>query len=230
MMMTVEIRDLQFRWKDSSFGLEVPQLAIAEGERVFIRGTSGSGKSTLLNLLAGILTPQQGSIRVLGTELCGLGARARDRFRGSHIGLIFQQFNLIPWLDVETNVRLAAWFGATPAARVDSHLRALLAALGLPASLLLRRADSLSVGQQQRVAIARALINRPGLLIADEPTSALDSEARDGFIDLLLSLNQDHAFTLVFVSHDRTLARHFTRVLDMESFNQSSRKEEANAA
>jgi len=228
--MMVEIDNLAFRWPDSRFGLEVPRLAIAEGERVFIRGTSGSGKSTLLNLLSGILVPQQGSIRVLGTALETLGARARDRFRARHIGLVFQQFNLIPWLDVETNIRLAAWLGAIPAPELAGHMRALLAALGLPASLLPRRADSLSVGQQQRVAIVRALINRPGLLIADEPTSALDSDARDSFLELLLALGQQYRFTLVFVSHDRALAGNFTRVLDMADINHSKTGVDTDAA
>jgi putative ABC transport system ATP-binding protein len=193
---------------------------VKAGEKVFIVGSSGSGKSTLLNLLAGILVPQQGSIHMLGTDFSRLGTRQKDRFRAAHIGIIFQQFNLIPYLDVETNIKLATHFGKSPANGTRNKILAVLDSLGLPSSLLLRRADSLSVGQQQRVAIARAVINKPEIIIADEPTSALDNDARDGFMELLMKVQQEQQSTVIFVSHDRTLARHFTRVLEMADINQ----------
>lgn len=220
-MPAIDIRNLQFHWPGSTAPtLDIPQLEIASGAGVFLLGSSGSGKSTLLNLVAGLLTPQQGSIEVLGHPLHKLGARARDRFRARHIGLIFQQFNLVPWLDVATNIRLACGFGGN-AGPSRTEMAAQLDALALDPALLDRRADQLSVGQQQRVAIARALINRPELLIADEPTSALDSAARDGFVKLLLQVRGERRLTVLFVSHDAALAAHFSRVIDMMTVNEA---------
>ncbi len=228
-MLAIAIYDLLFKWPGAdAFSLAVPELQIACGEKVFLLGASGSGKSTLLNLIAGVLTPQQGSIRILDTDFSQLSARQKDRFRARHIGLVFQQFNLIPYLDVETNIRLASSFVGSPGpvstststSRSDANaapqrMRALLEGLQLDPALLKRRADSLSVGQQQRVAIARAMINQPALLIADEPTSALDTDARDSFMQLLLGLQANSGTTIVFVSHDRSLASGFDRVVDM---------------
>lgn len=228
-MLAIAIHDLLFKWPGAdAFSLAVPELQIACGEKVFLLGASGSGKSTLLNLIAGVLTPQQGSIRILDTDFSQLSARQKDRFRARHIGLVFQQFNLIPYLDVETNIRLASSFVGSPspvstststsksdANAAPQRMRALLEGLQLDPALLKRRADSLSVGQQQRVAIARAMINQPALLIADEPTSALDTDARDSFMQLLLGLQASAGTTIVFVSHDRSLASGFDRVVDM---------------
>ena len=228
-MLAIAIHDLLFKWPGAdAFSLAVPELQIACGEKVFLLGASGSGKSTLLNLIAGVLTPQQGSIRILDTDFSQLSARQKDRFRARHIGLVFQQFNLIPYLDVETNIRLASSFVGSPgpvstststsksdANAAPQRMRALLEGLQLDPALLKRRADSLSVGQQQRVAIARAMINQPALLIADEPTSALDTDARDSFMQLLLGLQASAGTTIVFVSHDRSLATGFDRVVDM---------------
>lgn len=220
-MPVIEINDLRFGWPGSAGQcLHIPRLEIDAGEGVFVLGASGSGKSTLLNLIAGIITPQAGSIRILGQELQLLGARARDRLRALHIGLIFQQFNLIPWLDVGSNIRLACSFAGNPDAGRPAALAELLESLQLDASLLQRRADMLSVGQQQRVAIARALVNTPEILIADEPTSALDSVTRDSFVQLLLQVQAQRKLTIVFVSHDAALAAHFPRVLDMATLKQ----------
>jgi putative ABC transport system ATP-binding protein len=229
-MPAIDIRNLQFRWPGSTAPtLSIPHLEVASGEGVFLLGSSGSGKSTLLNLIAGIVMPQAGSIDVLGQSLHTLGARARDRFRARHIGLIFQQFNLIPWLDVATNIRLACAFGGNAAGATRTAMAAQLEALALDPALLGRRADQLSVGQQQRVAIARALINKPELLIADEPTSALDSAARDGFVKLLLQVRAERKLTVLFVSHDAALAGHFSRVIDMATLNEAPAVNEATA-
>jgi len=221
-MPAIDINDLHFHWPGAEgLGLHIPQLSIQCGERVFILGASGSGKSTLLNLLAGIITPQRGSIRVLGQELQQLSGRARDRLRATQIGLIFQQFNLVPWLDVASNIRLACSFAGNQDAGSPAQLQALLESLQLDTALLSRRADMLSVGQQQRVAIARALVNKPRLLIADEPTSALDSATRDSFVQMLLNVHAERDITIVFVSHDVALASHFQRMLDMAELNQA---------
>lgn len=200
--------------------LSLPAWQVARGERLFLYGPSGSGKSTLLNLLAGIITPRRGSIELLGQPISGSRPRVKDRFRAAHIGIVFQQFNLIPYLSVLDNIRLAARFCPTKQANVPERARQLMAHLGLPENTLTRPAHSLSIGQQQRVAIARALVNHPEILIVDEPTSALDAAVKSVFIELLLSLANANASTLVFVSHDQSLAAHFDRAVDLTHLNQ----------
>jgi putative ABC transport system ATP-binding protein len=228
--MAITIRNLHYRYAaGSDFGLSVDYLHVDRGSSVFLQGASGSGKSTLLSLLCGLLTPEAGSIVVLGQELTALSGRARDRFRAWHIGLIFQQFNLVPFLSVQDNILLAAHFGHGTTGK-QRELPALLSRLQLPRTLLTRRADTLSVGQQQRVAIARAIINAPELLIADEPTSALDADARDGFMSLLFELQRERGMTLLFVSHERSLAARFSTVLDMQALNQHTREAIEHAA
>lgn len=219
----VRIRDLEFRYRRSeSPVLSLETLDIAVGERVFLHGPSGCGKSTLLALLAGVQVPQRGQLAVLGTDLPGLSAGARDRFRADHIGFVFQLFNLLPYLDVRDNVLLPCGFSALRARRARSvdgdlrrHAQRLLDALRLPLDLLGRPVTALSVGQQQRVAVARALAGGPELLICDEPTSALDADSRAAFIELLFAQCAASGCTLLLVSHDRGLAQGFDRVLDL---------------
>jgi len=221
------IDGLRFSWHTGDTPLlALDALHIERGDRVFIRGPSGSGKTTLLNLLSGVLLPQQGSIRLLGTSLEKLKHAARDRFRADHIGFVFQMFNLIPYLPLIDNVTLPCRFSARrrQRAQTEHDLRAeaqrLLTHLGLTDKVLLKRTVSaLSVGQQQRVAAARALIGGPELLIADEPTSALDTDARAAFLQLLFSECEQAGSTLVFVSHDQSLAPLFTRTLDLTQLN-----------
>lgn len=220
----IALSDLQFSW--SSGGeplLDIPQLTLARGERVFLYGPSGSGKTSLLNLLAGVSLPQKGQVQLLGQNLSALSARRRDRFRARHIGVVFQQFNLIPYLSVQDNIELAAHFARLEQKRPERHRRAreLLGALGLSEELAGRPASQLSVGQQQRVAVARALITRPEILLADEPSSALDTDTRDAFMQLLLAQAEASDCTLVFVSHDRNLAVHFDRQLHMRELTPS---------
>lgn len=215
--MSIEIQNLRFRWQRQGPDiLDIPKLSVAQGERVFLYGPSGSGKTTLLNLLSGVTVPSSGEVRVLNTPLQDLSGRQRDRFRARHIGIIFQQFNLIPYLTVLANVQLASQLAGQSKASAEP----LLSELGLSEDLWQRPAYRLSVGQQQRVAVARALINQPRLIIADEPTSALDSELRDDFLRILMRLAQVHTATILFVSHDRTLEHHFDRQLDIRSLQQ----------
>ncbi len=225
----IEVEGVQFAWRGQPEILHIPYLAVERGERVFLKGASGSGKSTLLGLIGGVLTPQAGSIQLIGTPLEALGPSARDRFRGEHIGFIFQMFNLIPYLSVRDNVLLPLRFSAARRARVAAEgaepdaLR-LLAALGLTdANLLARPVTELSIGQQQRVAAARALIGRPDILVADEPTSALDADARMDFLRLLMEECRAARATLLFVSHDSSLAGLFDRALSMNDINQAQR-------
>lgn len=210
----VDAKDLRFRWPGAvEDTLALPALRIDVGEQVFLRGASGSGKSTLLSLLAGVLPPQAGRLQVLGQDLAVLRSAARDRLRADHLGVIFQQFNLLPWLSAHDNVTLALRFSARRRAQaVAGEAGHLLGEMGLPEALWRRPAAQLSVGQQQRVAAARALIGRPALILADEPTSALDEETRDAFMVLLQQCCVQAGSALVFVSHDARLAQRFARV------------------
>ncbi len=180
----------------------------------------------MLGIIGGVLRPDSGSIQVLGTDLSTLSPGACDRFRGDHIGFIFQLFNLIPYLSVLDNVLLPARFTPRRGARWHgiAELRAeatrLLAALGLSDPRLLRRdVTELSIGQQQRVAAARALLGSPELVIADEPTSSLDFDARTDFLRLLMQEIARHGTTLLFVSHDTSLSGLFDRTVALTDIN-----------
>ncbi|WP_429196693.1 ABC transporter ATP-binding protein [Luteibacter sp. W1I16] len=217
-------RSLRHAWPDANTAVILEDLELAHGERLFLCGPSGSGKSTVLGLLSGVLAPTGGDVTILGVSFASMAARARDRFRANHLGYIFQQFNLLPFLTPVENVLLGcAWSaersrraGATRALMTREATR-LLGALGLGAQTWSRaRTGELSVGQQQRVAAARALIGGPELLLADEPTSALDAASRDAFLKLLLGECARHGTGVVFVSHDLALARHFDRVVALD--------------
>ena len=210
------IEDLTFRYPGADKDLlNIPHWQVEAGEAIFLTAPSGSGKSTLINLLAGIITPQQGTIRVLDTPINQLSARRRDAFRARHIGMVFQQFNLIPYLSVADNIRLASHFSALSTHEADKRALRLLDKLGLSEMEAGHKAAQLSVGQQQRVAIARALINEPQLLLVDEPTSALDTAHRDKFIDLLMQQLVPARTSLIFVSHDASLRSHFSRHVEI---------------
>jgi putative ABC transport system ATP-binding protein len=220
-MQALVVRDLEFSWpRGSGFCLKLADLAVDAGKSLFLHGPSGSGKSTLLNLIGGVLLPAHGSVSLLGQTLGELSASKRDTFRADHLGFIFQQFNLIPYLSVLDNVLLPCRFSARRAKRVnnpEAEARRLLAGLDLDPALLSRPAAELSVGQQQRVAAARALIGQPEILIADEPTSALDAERQAAFVDLLLSEAKRAGSAVVFVSHDLRLAAHFDQSLALSA-------------
>ena len=231
----IDLEELRFAWKSGPQVLDIASFRVEAGERVFLRGPSGSGKSTLLGLIAGVLQPQAGHIRVLGEDMGALAAARRDRLRADRMGVIFQMFNLVPYLSVTGNVLLPLRF--SPARRKaagndpQAEARRLLARLGLEdQDLLERRVSDLSVGQQQRVAAARALIGSPSLVIADEPTSALDADARDRFINLLSEEVERTGATLLFVSHDASLAGLFTRAVDLTQMNKSQRSRAGGAA
>lgn len=227
----IHIRQLRFAYPHSGVPLlSIENFTISRGERVFLQGASGSGKSTLLNLLTGLLPCRPGEIELLGHDLGAMRDSARDRLRAREVGQIFQQFNLVPFLDVEDNIRLPGRFSGGGSHQPRQQLEALLDALQLDRSLLRQRADQLSVGQQQRVAVARAFYNSPELLIADEPTSALDADSRDSFIQLLMAMQQTSKGTLLFVSHDKELACHFDRVVAMTALNQAAQTGGLNAA
>lgn len=226
----LDLQQVSFRWRrELPPVLTIPAFRMEAAERMFLAGPSGAGKSTLLALIAGIAVPQAGDVQVLGHSLPKLGAAARDRFRADHLGIIFQMFNLLPYLPVLENVMLPCRF--SPARRQqavtrdgsqEAQARRLLGALGLQADTLLRRpVTELSVGQQQRVAAARALMGAPDLVIADEPTSALDADRRLEFVELLTQECDASGAALLFVSHDLSLAGRFQRQLNLAEINEA---------
>lgn len=212
----ISLENVSYQYPKSASGVRFPQWRVAQGERLFLHGPSGSGKTTMLNLLAGILTPDSGTVTLLDKPFSLLSEGKRDKFRARHIGVVFQQFNLITHLTVAQNITLAAHFAGEnqPA---QAQLNNLISALQLPLDVLHKKASQLSVGQQQRVAIARALINQPEILLVDEPTSALDADARDAFMTLLINLCEQQQTTLIFVSHDRELSRFLDKSVAINS-------------
>jgi len=225
------IENLSFRWQDGDPDvLAIEQLTVSAGERIFIEGPSGSGKTTLLNLLAGVVTPTEGKVSVLGSDLGSLSGPRRDSFRADHVGFVFQMFNLIPYLSLVENVVLPLRFSSLRKRRAgdsgrdaNSEARRLLEQLGLDVDALVKRAVTrLSVGQQQRVAVARALIGRPEIVICDEPTSALDVDARRSFLDLLSQEVEAAGATLIYVSHDRSLEGFFDRTVKLAEINRAA--------
>jgi len=220
----ISLEDVQFGY-GTRLVLDIPRLWVEQGSSVLLRGISGGGKSTLLGLLAGVLLPGKGRVEVAGHALQDMGGAARDRFRADQLGVIFQQFNLLPFLTVRDNIALGLRFSRLRSARVsgplDAEIARLLQALQLNPELMQRRAGTLSVGQQQRVAAARALIGRPTLLLADEPTSALDREAASAFLQLMSAQCQAAGTTVLVVSHDDSLQPLFDRTISLTEINQA---------
>lgn len=200
--------------------IQIKNLSFEAGKKYFIYGPSGSGKSTLLNLLTGLIAPSSGEITLLGKQLKNLSSRQRDRFRAENIGYIYQKFNLIPYLDAIDNIKLANYFDKTKKTHdIQQAANELLNKLNVPVADRNRPIQQLSVGQQQRVAIARALINQPKLIVADEPTSSLDQAAIDRFMSLLFQLCEQCGATLIFVSHDKSLANKFDSAFALADIN-----------
>jgi putative ABC transport system ATP-binding protein len=226
---------VRFAWPGPrGFALSIEDFVLPARERVLLIGPSGSGKSTFLSLLAGIVTPSEGRLEVLGTDLARVANSARDRFRAEHFGIIFQMFNLLPYGSIVDNVVLPLSFAAGRRGRagengtIEREALRLLACLGLEtAELDGLSAASLSVGQQQRVAAARALIGCPELIVADEPTSALDRDRQAAFLDLLFAEVGAAGSTLIMVSHDESLGARFDRVLRLDEIATATRRSAA---
>jgi putative ABC transport system ATP-binding protein len=185
---------------------------IAAGEVVAVVGRSGSGKSTLLNLISGIDRADSGEVEIGGRNVSSMGEPERTLFRRSHVGFVYQFFNLIPTLNVEENVRLALELNGVRGAVARRRSAAILTEVGLGGRLH-SAVDRLSGGEQQRVAIARALVHEPGVLLADEPTGNLDEETAMQVLPTLFSLTRARGTTVVIVTHDAWLARSADRVL-----------------
>ncbi len=215
MSYALEAKDLKFSYGEHVI-LDISEFKIASGEVVFLYGPSGSGKSTLLELIAGVLSVQNGDLQVLGESFRQKTSLQLDHFRAENIGYIFQSFNLIPYLSVEENIRLPMLFSNHDFD--TSRMEDLVRGLSLT-PFLKRKVTDLSVGQQQRVAAARALLKKPKIILADEPTSALDYDHREKFLELLFQFCRKDQTTVLFVSHDRTIEKLFDRALSLATIN-----------
>jgi len=231
----IEFRDVFFRYQGSvtstssapafsGFAMHIRMLAVARGERIALVGPSGSGKTTLLSLVAGILRPESGSVKVNGLDLRRLGNAAVRQFRIGQVGQVFQSFELLDYLSILENVMLPWYIGQdssnTQMGKAGCRRRAqtLLEEVGL-ASLINDRPGHLSQGEQQRVAVCRAMLNHPPLLLADEPTGNLDQANKQTVVDLLLQQARQNNSTLLMVTHDQSLLERFDIVLDILSLS-----------
>jgi putative ABC transport system ATP-binding protein len=216
----IQIQELQFAYGDDSFQLRVDSLQVEARERVAFIGPSGSGKSTLVHLIAGILTPQVGSIVVQRQPLGDMTEPVRRDFRLRNIGLVFQEFELIEYLSVFDNMLLP--YRMNRSMNLDDAVRQrardLAGELGV-ASKLARYPTNLSQGERQRVAIGRALVTEPTLLLADEPTGNLDPRNKRKIVDLLLHQADQRDLTVVMVTHDHGLLDQFQNVIDVDQFH-----------
>jgi len=228
--MILELKNVKYQWQgDRRYIIDIQQLSVARQLNTFIMGPSGCGKSTLLNLISGVITPAEGTIHLSDTNLTKMNSSKRDKIRADNVGYIFQQFNLIPYLNSMENVLLSCLFSSQrernsieQGGSVEQQALKLLNGFfnDNPPDLY-KPISTLSVGQQQRVAAARALIGKPALVIADEPTSALDQDTKQNFMSLLLTEVKNSQSTLLFVSHDPQLSVHFDDVIKLKDINRA---------
>lgn len=215
----ISIQNLRFRYSEGDFALHVPELVVEDGERVAVIGPSGSGKTTLLNLIAGIRTPQSGRVMTRETDIGELEDGARRDFRIRHIGLVFQEFELLEYLSVLDNILLP--YRINRSLKLTREVRQRAAELAKEVGIsghLGRFVTRLSQGERQRVSVCRALLAQPGLILADEPTGNLDPTNKDRVLDILMEYVDRHEATLVTVTHDHDLLPRFERVVDFRQF------------
>ncbi|MCA9311996.1 MAG: ABC transporter ATP-binding protein [Phycisphaerales bacterium] len=205
----LSIRSLSFAYPGSSWCLSVDALDVAAGEQVLLTGGSGRGKSTLLHLVAGLENPDAGTVRVAGTDIHGLRGAKRDLFRGRHVGMIFQTFNLLHGFSALENVMAALMFSAVPRREHRQRARGLLEQLGI--ERIGASPTELSIGQQQRVAVARALVVEPALVLADEPTASLDPENTVAAMTMIQDACRERNAALLCVSHEPVMRDRFPR-------------------
>ena len=215
----ISIRSLDFHYRYGEFRLRVPEFTVAKYEKLAVIGPSGSGKTTLLNLIAGIFTPVSGTVSVDNTEVSALNDAKRRDFRITNIGFVFQDFELLDYLDVLNNILHP--YRITRALTLDKSVRTravmLAEAMGIGEKLK-RFANDLSQGEKQRAAICRALLPHPKLILADEATGNLDPENKTLIMDLLFQAVEAHDATLLAVTHDHELLKRFDRVIDFQDF------------
>ena len=217
MSTILETIDLIKLYKQSDkkiYAVNRVDLKVEDGEFIAIIGASGSGKSTLLQIMAGLDRPTSGSVKIRGNDISEMGSDELARFRGRHIGFVFQKHNLIPQFTALENILIPTTMCNIEDFRYEEHLKKLITHLGL-ADRLHHLPSEMSGGQQQRVAIARALINRPQILFADEPTGNLDHENAVEVLDLLLETAASIGQTIVMVTHDLTIAERADKIYRM---------------
>lgn len=217
----IEVSDLEFQYRQSGFRLRVPSLRVEQAATAAIVGPSGSGKTTLLNLIAGISTPESGSIRVDDTEVSSLDEARRRDFRIRQVGLVFQEFELLEHLNVLDNILLSCRI--TSSLRLEPAHRERAADLAQQmgiADKLRRYVRKLSQGERQRVALCRALLLEPPLLLCDEPTGNLDPANKEHVLEILFDYVARHETTLLTVTHDHTMLPRFDVTVDFSQFHQ----------
>ena len=215
----IHIHDLRFHYPSGEFRLHIPLFDISKGEKVAVIGPSGSGKTTLLNLLAGIIAPQQGTIQVDDVQVDRLGDSGRRDFRITSIGFVFQDFELLDYLNVLDNILHP--YRITGALSLNGEVKSQAAALAEEMGIgdkLARMANDLSQGEKQRAAICRALLPQPKLILADEATGNLDPDNKERILELLFRAVGDHDATLLAVTHDHELLKRFDRIVDFKDF------------
>jgi len=221
-MAVLEVSDLTKNFispdGERTLVVDVPRFTINDGEQLALQGSSGSGKTTFLNLIAGILQPDSGRIKLAGQEFSSLSEADRDGARANHLGYVFQTFNLLQGYTALENVALGMMFG--PGADYD-HARELLERVGLK-DRMNYRPRQMSVGQQQRVAVARALANRPKLVLADEPTGNLDHRNAKEALNLIREVCKENSAALLLVSHDRDILAQFDKVEELSKINRAA--------
>ena len=215
----INIHSLEFHYRYGEFRLRVPEFTVAKSEKVAVIGPSGSGKTTLLNLIAGIFTPVSGTASVDNTEVSTLNDAQRRDFRITNIGFVFQDFELLDYLNVLDNILHPYRITRVLTLDRSARERAVRLAERMGIDDKLRRfADDLSQGEKQRAAICRALLPHPKLILADEATGNLDPENKTLILDLLFQAVEEHDATLLAVTHDHELLKRFDRVVDFQDF------------
>jgi putative ABC transport system ATP-binding protein len=215
----IQIKTLHFQYPTGEFRLNIPEFSITKGSKVAVIGPSGSGKTTLLNLIAGIMTPVKGTVSVGDIQVSGLGDRERRDFRITHMGFVFQDFELLDYLNVMDNILHP--YRITGALKLDKAVRTRATTLAQDMGIgdkLKRNSNDLSHGEKQRVAICRSLLPQPQVILADEATGNLDPDNKGLILDLLFQSVEDHDATLLAVTHDYELLKRFDRVVDFRDF------------
>jgi ABC-type lipoprotein export system ATPase subunit len=215
----INIRSLEFHYPEGDFRLNINEFSIAQSEKVAIIGPSGSGKTTLLNIIAGIVMPLQGTVSIGDIEVSRLNDNERRDFRITNIGFVFQDFELIDYLNILDNILHP--YRITGALAFNGNTKARARDLAVQMGIgdkLKRHPDDLSQGEKQRAAICRALLPRPELILADEATGNLDPANKSRILDLLFQQAEDHNATLLAVTHDHELLKRFDRVIDFQEF------------
>jgi putative ABC transport system ATP-binding protein len=215
----IRIQELDFYYRLGEFSLNIREFAVNKGEKVAVIGPSGSGKTTLLNLVGGIITPMNGVVSVDHVKVSELNDTSRRDFRVANIGFVFQDFELLDYLNVLDNILHT--YRITGALSLDKEVRSRAADLAIEMGIgdkLKRHANDLSHGEKQRVAICRALLPRPKLILSDEATGNLDPDNKMLILDLLFRSVEQHDATLLAVTHDHELLNRFDRIVDFADF------------